>query len=236
MTSAEPEPHKKAPDPRVIMRREGKTLVYFALATGTLLALFLVWRLLAGGSEHAIDNGILFALRDPGDLARPIGPRWLASAAKDVTTLAGWPILTLLTTLLVGYLATRGRWGIVGLVLAAAIGQSIIVHFIKDFVGRERPTVVPHLVDVSNLSFPSGHSASAAALYLVLGAVLARSATHHGQRVYVIAVAILMTLIIGASRIYLGVHYPTDVIAGLCVGSLWASIVWIAAYFLQHRK
>lgn len=235
-TPASAEPEKKGPDPGVIMRREGRTLVYFSLAAGAALLALLALRAAMGWSEHAIDNEILLALRTPGDLARPVGPAWLVATAKELTALAGWPVLTLLTVILSGYLATRRHWEGVALVAVTVIGQSVIVHFLKDVIGRDRPTVVPHLVDVSSESFPSGHAASAAALYLVLGAILARSAQHNGQRVYVLSVAIALTLIIGASRIYLGVHYPTDVLAGLCVGSAWASIVWLAAYFLQHRK
>jgi undecaprenyl-diphosphatase len=232
----EPEGKEKAPDPRVIMRREGRTLVYFALASGLAFLLLVGVRMILGEPQHAFDNAILVSLRDPANLATPVGPPWLLATARDITALGGWPVMSLLTAALSGYLATRREWGIIALVVSAVIGQSLIVHFLKDFIGRERPTVVPHLVDVSTLSFPSGHAASAAALYLVLGAILAREAQYNGQRVYVIAAAITLTLIIAASRVYLGVHYPTDVLAGLCVGAIWASIVWLAAYFIQHRK
>jgi undecaprenyl-diphosphatase len=224
------------PDPRIIMRREGRMLVYVAAAAGLAFVLLAAADAAFGDAEHSLDNRILLALRLPGDLATPIGPAWLPMVARDLTSLGSWPVLTLLVVILCGYLATKRDVETTVLVLGAAAGQSALVRLLKEIFGRERPTVVPHLVDVSNPSFPSGHAASAAAIYLMLGAILARSATHDAQRTYVILVAIAVTLIIGFTRIYLGVHYPTDVVAGLFVGAVWASCVWLAAYYLQHRR
>jgi undecaprenyl-diphosphatase len=224
------------PDARVIMRREGRMLVYVAAAAGFAVILLAAASAWFGGARHSLDDRILLAFRVRGDLATPIGPAWLLPVTRDITTLGGSPVLTLLVVVLCGYLATKRSWDTIGLVLAAAVGQSLIVRVLKELFGRERPAIVPHLVDVSNQSFPSGHATSAAAIYLILGAILARSAAHGAQRVYVLLVAIAMTLIIGASRVYLGVHYPSDVIAGLFVGAVWASCVWLAAYYLKRRK
>lgn len=228
------EPDEAAP--AALMRREARTLIAYALLAGAALAVMEGVRLALGAAPHAIDNEILLALRSAEDLATPIGPDWLLYAARDVTALAGWPVLTVFTLIFGGYLALRRQWAVLILVLAAVVGQSVVVELLKGAFDRARPDVVPHLSDSANYSFPSGHSASAAAVYLTLAALVSRASADRALRAYVIGVAILMTALIAASRVYLGVHYPTDVLAGLCVGALWASLVWTAAYALQHRR
>lgn len=203
----------------------GAGLVIFAVTAGAV----------ASGSTEAFDRGALLALRTPGDLSQPIGPDWLPDAAREMTALGGTPFLTLLTIVLAGFFAARREGGKIAILLAAVIGQTLLSHYLKDLFGRPRPDIVPHLVDISSKSFPSGHATSAAAVYLTLAALIAREINERAVRLYVYFVAMVLALLIGASRVYLGVHYPTDVIGGLSFGAAWAATVLIAARKLQQR-
>lgn len=231
-----PEGDEKEPvDPSLMVEREEpRTLLWFALIAAMIAAFVVLARYATGDAPREFDNRILLALRSPDDLSDPIGPHWLLEFARDFTALSGWPVLTVFTLILSIYLAMRRKWGTMLLVLGAVIGESLIVDSIKGLFGRERPIVVPHLVDVGNFSFPSGHSASAAAVYLTFGVIIARASHQHSVRIYVILVAIVMAALIGASRLYLGVHFPSDVAAGLSLGAAWAACVWLAAYYIDH--
>jgi undecaprenyl-diphosphatase len=120
--------------------------------------------------------------------------------------------------------------------LAATIGGTFVSLLLKNLFDRPRPEIVPHLSHVMTSSFPSGHSMLAAVVYLTLGSLLAAVMPTRGLKVYVLAVAVLLTIFVGLSRIYLGVHYPTDVLAGWLAGLTWALVCWLAARWLQRRK
>jgi len=121
------------------------------------------------------------------------------------------------------------------LVAVAAGGGGVLSTVMKQLFGRDRPDIVSPLVAVTSPSFPSGHSMLAAIMYLTLGALLARFSARRRTKVYLIAVALFATLVVGASRVYLGVHYPSDVLAGWCAGLVWSLICWLVARYLQHR-
>lgn len=206
-----------------------RSLFLLAAAGAALFIFAATASLVATGSTHALDDSVLVALRTSGDLARPVGPDWMASAAREVTALGGTPLLTLMTILLAGYFAAKREARLIAILLAAVIGQALLSHLLKEMFGRDRPDVVPHLVEATSKSFPSGHSTSAAAVYLTLAAFIARETGERAVRNYIFFVAVALALLIGASRVYLGVHYPTDVIGGLSFGAAWAAIVLIAA-------
>lgn len=187
------------------------------------------------GETAAIDRALLLALRSPGNPAAPLGPRWLAEVGRDITALGGIAVLTLLTLLVATFMALRRLWHAAWLLLAA-VGSGILVSTVlKVAFERPRPDLVPHGSFVSTASFPSGHSMMAAVVYLTLGALLARVEPDRRVKVFVLAAAVLLTLLVGVSRVYLGVHWPTDVLAGWTVGAGWALLFWLIARALQRR-
>jgi len=174
------------------------------------------------GETHAIDTAILVALRTPGDLSDPLGPGWLEEMVRDFTALGGTGVLTLLTLAVVGFLLVA-KAPRTALAVALAIGGGILLStLLKSGFDRPRPELVPHGSMVYTASFPSGHSMMAATVYLTLAALVSRILRRRRLRVYIVATAVVLTLLVGVSRVYLGVHWPTDVLAGWTVGAIWA--------------
>jgi undecaprenyl-diphosphatase len=220
---------------RWLGRQEAAVLV---AALGVLLALYGFIKIAEGLGEGELahfDEWLLHLLRVPGHPHSPIGPPWLLEAAQDVTSLGGRTMLVAVTLFAIGYLALERKYGAMWLVGVATAGGGLLSTGMKQLFSRERPDLVPHLVAVTSPSFPSGHSLLAAILYLTLGALLARFAVRRRTKVYLLTVALFATFMIGSSRVYLGVHYPTDVLAGWCAGLVWALSCWLVARYLQAR-
>ncbi len=184
-----------------------------------------------GESRH-FDEWVLRSLRTP-DGTEAIGPRWVLAMARDLTALGGAAVITLITACAMGFLALRRKWGALCLVVASIAGGSVVSRLLKSFFDRERPDASFRLVEVSSQSFPSGHSFLAAATYFTLAALLARTTADRRIKAYFLGNAALLALLIGATRVYLGVHYPTDVLAGWCVGLAWAVLCSLVARWLQ---
>jgi undecaprenyl-diphosphatase len=182
-----------------------------------------------------IDNRILRALRRPENPAIPIGPSWLPEVARDVTALGSGSDLALASAILVGFLCLNRRFRAAGY-LVASLGSGLwLCQLLKDFFVRRRPTEVAHLTHFDPESFPSGHSMGSAVVYLTLGGIISRQVRGWVAKVYFLSVALLLTMLVGISRLYLGVHYPTDVLAGWAAGSLWSSACTQAARWLQRQ-
>ena len=215
------------------------------IETTTLLHLFFgaacAWLLLKTvgkiykGRIEAIDNHVLRALRRPDNLSIPIGPKWLPEAAKDVTTLGSGTNLTIATGILVGFLCLNRRFRATGFLLSSLGSGLLLCQSLKGFFARRRPTVVPHLAHFDPASFPSGHSMGAALVYLTSGSIISRQVTGSLAKTYFLSMAVVLALIVGVRRVYLGVHYPSDVLAGWAAGSLWSSACAQAARWLQHQ-
>jgi len=199
-----------------------RMLIAFLAAAGAALVFLAIASEVAEGETLAIDKWILLALRDPANLATPIGPRWLKRAMIDITALGGVTLLTVITTCAAGYLVAARKYATAGFLALSVISGVLVSTLLKLVYLRVRPDVVPHLVEVQTMSFPSGHAVNSAVTYLTIGAMLAGTEKRRAVRVYLMGLAILLTLVIGMSRVYLGVHWPSDVLAGWCVGSLWA--------------
>lgn len=204
-----------------------------------LLASLGIWAFIAlagemqEGDTRAFDRTILLAMRSPGHPAEPWGPRWVEELARDYTSLGGVGVPALLTAVVAGYLILQHRRR-AALFLVTAVGSGAAVSFLlKEIFARPRPTLVPHAVYVVTSSFPSGHSMLSAVMYLTLGALIARY-QRAAVKVYVLSVAVLLTLVIGVSRVYLGVHWPTDVLAGWVAGAAWALLAYSVALWMQR--
>ena len=188
-----------------------------------------------GESQH-IDETVLKSLRDPNDLSRPRGPAWLEEVMRDFTALGSVTVLFLTVAAVVGYLWMVKKYAAMALVVAATAGGLAVGSVLKYFFARPRPSVVPHLAGVMTASFPSGHSMYSAIVYLTLGSLLARLAPDWHVKIYFIIVALVLIVLVGISRVYLGVHYPTDVLAGWTAGLVWALVCWLAARYLQRKR
>lgn len=210
-------------------------LVGFLLCAGLAFVFVRIADEMVEGETRAFDERILLALRDPTDLKRPIGPPWLETSMVDLTSLGGVPTLTLITVLVLLYLIVSRRFQTAALVAGAISGGALLTTVLKIGFARPRPDLVDHLVSVQSMSFPSGHAMASAVTYLTLGALLARTERRPAVRGYIFAVAGFLTLLIGTSRVFLGVHYPTDVLAGWTLGAAWALLCWLVARWLRPR-
>ncbi|MEX0586346.1 MAG: phosphatase PAP2 family protein, partial [Pirellulales bacterium] len=143
--------------------------------------------------------------------------------------------LTLITVAVAGFLWLRRMFGAMWLVLAATLGGLVVSSVLKGAFERPRPSIVPHLSMVYTSSFPSGHSMLSATVYLTLGALLGRFVEPFRLKAYFLIVALGVTFLVGVSRVYVGVHYPTDVLAGWSAGLAWALMCWLVARYLQRR-
>ncbi len=190
--------------------------------------------LVSEGSLRGFDRRILLAFRHHSDL-RPLGPRAIQEAARDITALGSNTLLGLVTIFSIGYFALAGKRRMAWYVCACVFGAAAFSLLLKDVFQRPRPDLVPHEVYAGSTSFPSGHSMMSAAVYLTLGALLARSHERRQMKAYFLATAVLLSSLVGVTRIYLGVHWPTDVLAGWAAGSAWALGCSLAARRLQNR-
>lgn len=211
-------------------------LVLLAVAAGGVWLFVAIADEVTEGDTHALDEAILMSLRTPGDPTDPIGPVWVEETMRDLTALGGIAILTLVTLAIAGYLAFRRGWEQIALLAAAVLGAILLSTLLKSGFDRPRPDLVPHGARVLTASFPSGHAMISAAVYLTLGAMLASVQTSRRLKTYFVSLAVLLTLLIGVSRVYLGVHWPSDVLAGWSAGASWAILVWLAARQLRRPR
>src|SRR6185436_12628810 len=169
------------------------------------------------------------ALRSASDPSKPIGPAWVEYAMLDLTALGGPTVLALVVFAVAGFLLLQTRYRTALVVLVTAASGELANYALKSAFMRPRPTIVPHLRDVVSTSFPSGHAMESAIIYLTLGTMLMRIAERRLTKIYCLAIAGMLTLLVGVSRVFLGVHYPSDVIGGWILGFVWASICWLVA-------
>ena len=181
------------------------------------------------GDTRAIDQAIILAFRVPGNPADPIGPSWLEESVRDVTALGSAPTLVIAVLAVAGFLALAKAWRVAIFTLVACGGGLALSSLLKYTIDRPRPELVPHGNQIYTSSFPSGHSMMSAIVYLTLAALVARLIEKKRLKGYTLGVAVMLTLLVGVSRIYLGVHWPSDVLAGWSAGAAWALGCWLVA-------
>jgi len=183
---------------------------------------------------HGIDERVLMFLRPGANPHDALGPAWLQQAATELTTLGGTTNLSLIVLIAIAFLLLHRRVASALFVLTAVLGGTGISEIIKAMFGRDRPPLIYRAVVSTNASFPSGHAMLSTITYLTLGALLAQVMPGRRQKVFVFTTAVILALIIGASRVYLGVHWLTDVLAGWSLGAAWAMICWLAAWSIRR--
>jgi undecaprenyl-diphosphatase len=209
-------------------------LIGLALSGAVFLFIQLAGEVMEGDTQ-AFDARIVRALRNAADPARPIGPAWMEGVLIDITALGSPVVLGLVVLIMTGYLLLQGRYLTAAIVLIASISGELLNEGLKMLFERPRPSLVPHLRSVITASFPSGHAMQSAVIYLTLGAMLMRVVEGRLTKIYCMATAIFLTFIVGMSRVFLGVHYPTDVLGGWMLGFFWAAVTFLATRRFDRR-
>lgn len=189
----------------------------------------------AEGDARAFDESVLMAFRADGDPDDPIGGAAIEEAMRDMTALGSVLLTTLFTAIAILFFLFDRRPRAALFVFGAITSGVGLVFLLKDGFARPRPDLVSHQMEALSASFPSGHAATAALVYLTLGALIARGMWRRSHRIFVLALAVLVTLGVGVSRVYLGVHWPTDVLAGWIVGAAWAAACWLLERDFRRR-
>lgn len=188
-----------------------------------------------GESTAVLDEKIILAMRVPGAPADPVGPAWLEEAGRDLTALGSTSVLALVVLGACCYLLLQRKRRIALFVALSVTGGAALSFLLKSGFDRPRPDLVAQHTEVFTSSFPSGHAMSSAVAYLTLGALLARSESNLRVKAFLLGAAAFLTLLVGTTRVYLGVHWPTDVLAGWAAGAAWALAMWGLARALQRR-
>ncbi|MBH0112856.1 phosphatase PAP2 family protein [Novosphingobium sp. YJ-S2-02] len=185
------------------------------------------WMVLSGRSTSLDQAGLLF-WRD-SDL-RPIGPPRLLEAVRDVTALGGTLLRNLFAlgaVVALVFMHMRREAALLGLTVA---GGLVVNAVLKVLVGRDRPEITLHLTEAGGASFPSGHSFGSAVVYMSIALAFSMFARRRKVRATIIASAVAVTFAVAWSRVWLGVHWPTDATAGWLGGMAWT---FSAAALLQ---
>jgi undecaprenyl-diphosphatase len=215
--------------------REFVLLLAVAAICGCILIFVGVTDMVREGELHEAEIRLMRDLRSAENPSRPIGPLWLEHWSRDITALGSGTVLTLVTFLVAGYLLIERGYASAVLLLVSVGGGTLLTHSLKGFFDRERPSVVPHLTDAFFKSYPSGHSMMSSVVYLTLAVLLSRALQRRRLKIYCVSAALFLSFLVGLSRVCLGVHYPTDVIAGWAGGTAWALLCWLTAYWLEKR-
>ena len=177
--------------------------------------------LLAEGGGHAFDREIMLALRTPGAIDDPLGPKWFEDVMRDMTALGGIAVVIGAGIVFAGYLALRRRFADIAILAVSLVGAQLLSATAKFLISRPRPDLVSHEAEIYSASFPSGHTLMATVAYVTFAMLIAADFSDRRMRDYLLVVAWIVAGAVGASRIYLGVHWPSDVLAGWAVGALW---------------
>lgn len=218
-------------------RFEWRTLLALLLVGAAVVVFVQLGNYVTAGEVSSLDRRLLLALRSPGDPDDPLGPLWMEGLVRDVTALGSTVVLLFLTLAAAGVLGLTARPRAASLLVVAVTGGQVLSAVLKSAYARPRPdlVLVPQYAESLSASFPSGHTTMSAVVYLTLAAVAARYIKSLRLKSYLFALAAGLTLAVGVSRVYLGVHWPSDVLAGWLAGCSWACLAWLALRTLQDR-
>lgn len=205
-----------------------RPLIGFLLVAGLALAFVLFANEVMEGDVRQFDDMMFRLLRNSSE------PAWLSEMARDVTALGSFAVLGIILAVAAAGLFLAGRDHAAWLTLASVLGGTAVSTALKMGFDRPRPQW-PGAPAVFTASFPSGHAMLTAVTFLTIGALLARMTTRRRLKIFALGSAIGLTILVGLTRIHLGVHYASDVLAGWCTGSAWALLCWSAAVWLQRR-
>jgi len=218
------------------LRREPLVTAILLVVAASLWVFLGVAEEVREAEPRSLDSAILLSMRTPGDTAEPIGPPRLKEAARDITALGGATVLAGLTVAVMGLVILLGKTRLSLLIAAGVLGGAMFSMALKQSFDRPRPDLISHQAEVMSASFPSGHSMMAAIVYLTLGLMLASALPGRRVKIYIVSLSVLLTLAVGASRVYLGVHWPTDVLAGWALGAAWALLFWLIALRTERAE
>jgi undecaprenyl-diphosphatase len=217
-------------------RRLTRSAIVLAILSVLLaVGFFSLSRAVVRGATGDLDRRAVLAMREADDLSNPIGPRWVEELGRDFTALGGVAVITLFTLTVTAFFWLSSMHRAAVYVAVASFGALLISSGLKQLFDRPRPDLVPHGAHVYTSSFPSGHSTMAAAAYLTLGLLASQFVSRRRLKVLFISVAMFVTAAVGVSRVYLGVHWPSDVLAGWAIGLAWALLCWVVAVWLQDH-
>jgi undecaprenyl-diphosphatase len=213
----------------LVRRPETRLAAIFLVLLGLIWAFLGIAEAVGEHETRRFDRAILRLFRRGPDLAHVVGPDWVQTAAQQLTALGSGSVMLVLTLIIAGYLMLSNHFRHAFQVVAATSGGALLGWIMKLIYQRPRPEIVPRLSHVDSWSFPSGHANIAMIVYLTLGILLARYSSTGLQKIYVMAVAGVLVLVVGWTRVALGVHYPSDVLAGWTLGFSWALLVWLGS-------
>lgn len=219
----------------LLKRIETRTLLLVLGAAAGVWAFLNVAGEMAEGETEAFDRWILLALRNPADLNDPLGPRAFEEAMRDVTALGGFTVLTIVTVVGAVAFLIHGRRRHALVLVGAVLLAQLTSEVVKVIYDRPRPDLVSHGSYVYSGSFPSGHSMLSAATYLTLAMLIASTEPKRGAKRMVFGLAFALMIAVGFSRVYLGVHWPSDVLAGWSLGAAWSLAAWIVLLRFEPR-
>lgn len=221
---------------RALLPRVDSKLVFAMAALAiSLLGFVEVVDMVSDPGTPSIDERALRAMRADGE-RDPVGPGWLEQLAIDVSALGSGGVTGVITLAVIGYVLLERKPRMAALIVVCVTGVWALMFALKGVYARERPEMVVAMAEARGMSFPSGHAMVSAALYTTLAVLLARIVRRLRVKLYLVALALALAALVGLTRVYLGVHYPTDVLGGWSVGFGWALACGIVARLLQRRR
>ncbi|WP_420407065.1 phosphatase PAP2 family protein [Hoeflea sp.] len=211
-------------------------VVLFGIVTLGVYAFIEIADELAEGELRKIDEGLFLLLRSADDRSVPLGPPWLQETAVEITAIGGYPLIILTLAAVAGFFVVTKRYGAALYAMLSVGTGALLSQTLKNYYGRPRPDLVDHLDTVHTMSFPSGHALVTTVAYLTMASIIIGFLDNNRARIYVVFVAVFVAFIVGVSRVYVGVHWPSDVAAGWALGAAWASLSWLIVHLLRRKR